>query len=80
MSDPLHVIALVACDLKLAAPEPFANLVEAFRAYENKCIDDLLAAGPDGIVGAQGKANAVRAVRTKLQDCMSIRAKLEARK
>jgi hypothetical protein len=80
MSDPLHDAAMIAVDLKAAAPRSFDDFVTALCAYENKCINDLLAAGSDGILGAQGRASTARAIRTKLQECTEIRANAEKRK
>jgi len=80
MSDPLYGIAHAAADLKRAAPEQFDRLVAAFRAYEERCKSDLLAAEPNVIVGAQGKAWVAQQLRVKLEDCLTIRETIEKRK
>lgn len=80
MSDPLFPIALAACDLKAAAPKSFDDLIKAMKAWEERTIDDLLAAGPSDIVGAQSIARTARQIRTKLETCMQTRDTAERRK
>lgn len=80
MSDPLFAIINAAADLKVAAPEQYERLVEAFRDYERRAISDLLAAGTDVIVGAQSKAWLLSQLRQKLEDCLNQRANYEKRK
>lgn len=80
MNDPLYGIVMAAADLKFAAPEAFDKLVEAMREYERRAMSDLLAAAPDVIVGAQSKAWVLSQLRTKLEDCVSLRATYATRK
>ena len=80
MSDPLHTLALIACDIKAGAPNSFASLLLTVQQWEEKSIDEFLAAPPDAILGAQSKANMVRQLRQKLQNCTTIRDQVEKRR
>ena len=80
MSDPLFALVMVAADLKLAAPAQYDRLVASVKIFEEKCREDLQAADAVGIFQAQGKAQAVTQLRTKLEQCIELRAKYEARK
>lgn len=71
---------MAAAELKLAAPREYDKLLEAVRVFENRCRDDLQAAEPNVIFPAQGKAQLVTQLRQKLEDCLDLRAKYEARK
>lgn len=80
MSDPLYAISMTAADLKLAAPREFDRFVETLKNFEMRCGDELYAAGPDGIFPAQGKAQLMRLLRQKIEDCLKIKATHETRK
>lgn len=80
MSDPLVPFVLAAAELKIAAPRQFDQLVEAVRVFEERCRDDLSAAEATVIFPAQGKAQLVTQLRQKLEGCLELRAKYEARK
>lgn len=80
MSDPLFPLVMAAAELKLAAPREYDKLLDAFRVFENRCRDDLQAAEPNVIFPVQGKAQLVTQLRQKLEDCLDLRAKYEARK
>jgi hypothetical protein len=79
MSDPLYAIVLAAVDLKIAAPTSYDRLVDAFKAFEQQCSADLHAAGSDVILGVQARSCAVRDLRIRLEDCITIRAQIEGR-
>jgi hypothetical protein len=80
MSDPLAGIVIAATELKLAAPKEYEKLLDAMRALEARCQADLNAAEPNVIFPAQGKVNLIIQLRQKLEDCLDLRAKYEARK
>jgi len=71
---------MAAADLKLAAPPEYDRLVQAIKSFEERCRDDLAAAEPNVIFPAQGKAQLVTQLRQKLETCLDLRAKYEARK
>jgi hypothetical protein len=79
-NDPLHDMALAAADLKAAASQHFDTMVDHLFKYEVKSIDELLAAGPGDVLGAQAKARTVRQLRLKLQTCMITRDQAEKRR
>jgi hypothetical protein len=79
-NDPLHDMALAAADLKATNSQRFDDMVDQLFKYEVKSIDELLAAGPDDVFGAQAKAKTIRQLRLKLQTCMLIREQAEKRR
>lgn len=80
MSDPLHDVAMAASELKMAAPKEYDKFIEAVKGLEARCQADLNAAEPNVIFPAQGKVNLIIQLRQKLEDCINLRAKFEARK
>jgi len=73
-------VVMAAADLKVVAPQEYEKLVAAVRVLEERCRDDLSAAEPHVIFPAQGKAQLVTQLRQKLETCLELRAKYEARK
>ena len=80
MSDPWVNVVLAAADLKVAAPREYDKFLEVLKGVEDRCRDDLQAAEPNVIFPAQGKAQLVTQLRQKLETCLELRAKYEARK
>jgi hypothetical protein len=80
MADPLYDFVMAAADLKLAAPKEYEKFVMAVRVFEERTRDDLAAAEANVIFPAQGKAQLVTQLRQKLEACLDLRAKYEARK
>ena len=80
MSDPFYPLVVAAAELKLAAPREFDNFIEAFKALEDRTRTELIAAEPNVIFAAQGKAWLVAHLRKKLEDCLQIKRTTEARK
>jgi hypothetical protein len=79
-NDPLHDMALAAADTKASNSQRFDDMVDALFKYEVKSMDELLAAGPGDVLGAQAKAKTVRQIRLKLQTCMITRDQAEKRR
>jgi hypothetical protein len=80
MSDPMYLLVMAAAELKLAAPQEYERLIKAVKIFEDRCRDDLQAAEPNVIFPAQGKAQVITQLRQKLESCIDLRAKFEARK
>jgi hypothetical protein len=80
MSDPLFDVTMAAAELKLAAPREYEKFIEAVKLFEERLRQDLLAAEPNVIFAAQGKAWLMAQFRMKLETCIELRAKHEARK
>lgn len=80
MSDPTFLLVMAAADLKLAAPQEYDRLIQAVKVFEDRCRDDLQAAEPNVIFPVQGKAQLMTQLRQKLENCLDLRAKFEARK
>jgi hypothetical protein len=80
LTDPLYSIAYAAADLKRAAPDFYEKLVDAVKAYENRCLQDLLVADPGVLLGAQQKAWVVAQLRQRFENCIALRDQGEKRK
>lgn len=80
MSDPLYPVVIAAADLKLAAPREFDKLVEVLKGLENHLDTELRVAGANVIFTAQGKAQMVAQLRTKLENCLQLKNTYEQRK
>jgi hypothetical protein len=72
VSDPLYQVAVAAVEIKRAAPREFDKLVEAIKVLEMRCDSEFRSASPNVIFIAQGKAQLVVQLRTKLENCMEI--------
>lgn len=64
-------IVSAAAELKRAAPQPYDTFVRAMKAYAERAKKDLLAAEANVIFPAQGKAQALDQLATKLEDCIN---------
>lgn len=80
MSDPIYGLVMAAAELQLAAPREFDGFVAALKAHEKKTKADFLAADPNGILAAQGKAQAIVQLRQKIEDCRSLKNTYAQRK
>ena len=72
-------LTIAASNLKVAAPDQFEALIRAFQMLEDKAMADLLSAPSVGIVNAQGKADMVKQLKSRLVDCMEQRNKYQNR-
>lgn len=80
MADPLHAVMMAGAELKAIAPHEFEKLIAALKNYEERCRDELSAAEANVIFPAQGRAQLITVIRTKLENCSQLRANFEARK
>lgn len=79
MADPLHNVMMTAAELKLMAPREYDKFIEAMKAFETRCMNDLVAAADNVIFPAQGKAQIITQLRQKLENCHQLKADYEAR-
>ena len=78
-NDPYYEITMAAANLKVAAPEQFDRLLEAFRQLEEREKMALIGAGPGAIFNAQGEAAMVVRLRKRLKNCLEQRAHYQKR-
>jgi hypothetical protein len=79
ISDPLYSITMAAANLKVAAPEQFAALVEGFRHLETKYRTEFSIAGPDVIFGAQARSWLASQLVGRLENCLEQRKNYQMR-
>jgi hypothetical protein len=72
-NDPWYELTMAASNLKVALPEQFNLLVEAFKQLEEKQKTDLLAADAGVILNAQGKASVLAEIRKRMELCLEKR-------
>jgi hypothetical protein len=72
-NDPWYELTMAASNLKVAVPEQFGLLVEAFKQLEEKQKTDLLAADAGVILNAQGRASVLAEVRKRMELCLEKR-------
>lgn len=78
--NPLTDIVMAAAPLKAAAPQQFAALVEAVRAYEIATIADMVSSeNPHDVFRCQGGVKLVQQLRRHLQECSELRATYQRR-
>jgi hypothetical protein len=77
--DPLSALVLAAAEMKIAAMPQFNAVVTALKELEEKFKTDLMAAEPDQIFGAQGRAQLARQIRQKFEDCLKLREDIKRR-
>jgi hypothetical protein len=77
--DPWFHLTIAASNLKVAAPDQFEALVRAVQLVTDKETKGLLAAGTEGIMGAQGRTNLAISIRDRLVNCMEQRKNYEKR-
>jgi hypothetical protein len=77
--DPWFHITIAASNLKVVAPEQFEALVRAVQLLADKENKALLAAGAEGIMGAQGRTNMALQLRDRLVNCMDQRKNYQNR-
>jgi hypothetical protein len=78
--NPLTDIVMAAAQLKAAAPQQFAALMEAVRAYEVATIADLVSSeNPHDVFRAQGGVKLLQQLRRHMVESQEMRAKYERR-
>jgi hypothetical protein len=78
--NPLTEIVMAAANLKAAAPQHFAALVDAIRAYEKQAIVDMVSGDqPHEIFRAQGGVKIISALRKQLVECTELRDQYQRR-
>ena len=75
--DPLFLLTIAASNLKVVAPDQYTALERAFQVLVEKENKAFLAAGPEGIMGAQGRTNMAILIRDRLVNCMDQRKNYE---
>jgi len=75
----MYEITMAASALKIALPEQFDRLVEAFRHLEEKVTRELISAPREGILGAQGRAALAGELKTRLEKCLEQRTSYQNR-
>lgn len=71
--DPWFHLTIAASNLKIVAPDQYAALERAFQLLADRENKALLAAGPEGVMAAQGRTNLAIQMRDRLVDCMEKR-------
>jgi hypothetical protein len=77
--DPWYELTMAASNLKVALPEQFELLVEAFKQLEEKQKTDLLAAEASVILNAQGRASIATEIRKRVEKCLEKRSSYQNR-
>lgn len=73
-------IVMAAASLKASAPQHYAALVDAIRAYEVATIADMVSSeNPHDVFRAQGGVKILSALRKHLQECSELRATYQRR-
>jgi len=75
----MYDITMAAADLKVSVPDQFGRLVVAFRALEEKYQREFIAADPNVIFGAQGRAWLAMQLRARLEFCLEQKNEIEKR-
>ena len=75
----MYAVTMAASNLKVAAPDQFERLVEAFRQVEERYKADLIAAPASVIFNAQGHAWLAGQLRLRLEKCHEQRHAYESR-
>jgi hypothetical protein len=71
---PLVELVMSAANLKAAAPQFYAQLCDALRAYEVQAIAEMLAGDtPHDLFRSQGKVKTVQQLRKHLNECFELR-------
>lgn len=78
-NDPWYELTIAASNLKVALPEQFEKLVEAFKQLEEKLKLDLFAADRGVILNAQGQASVVAKIRERVEQCLEKRKSYQNR-
>lgn len=76
----MFALTIAASNLKIAVPDQFDALVRAFQLLVDRENKALLAAGQEGIMGAQGRTNLAIQVRDRLVNCLEQRKTYQDRK
>ena len=72
--NPLTELVMVAANLKGAAPQFFAQLVEAIRLLEVQSITEMVAADrSEELFRQQGRVKTIQQIRRHLQECQQLR-------
>ena len=77
--DPWYHLTIAASHLKINLPDQFAALERAVQMVVDKENKALLAAGAEGIMGAQGRTNLASQIRDRLVNCLEQRKNYEKR-
>lgn len=72
-NSPLTDLVMAASQLKAAAPQFYAQLIEAMRALEVQSILELGSADGNDIYRAQGKLKSIQQLRKHLIECSELR-------
>lgn len=80
MSDPLYGLIKSAAELKRAARGPYEEFIKSFRVYLERAKTDLITADKDKVFQAQGKAQVLWELATKLEDCLTLDENYRMRK
>jgi len=76
----MMLLTIAASNLKVAVPDQFDALLRAFQVLADKENKTLLAAGSEGIMGAQGRANLANTIKDRLEKCLEQRKTYENRR
>lgn len=71
-NDPFLAIVTAAAELKRAAPAQYEHLTKAMRSYAERAKNELVVADANVIFPAQGKAQALGQLASKLEDCIAL--------
>ena len=73
-------LVMAAAPLKAAAPQQYAALVEAIRAYEVATITDMVSKeNPHDVFRAQGGVKILSALRRHLHECTELKQTYQRR-
>jgi hypothetical protein len=79
-NDPMVAVIMGAATLKRMAPVEFDLFLRAVKALADSAHSSFLAASPDSIFQAQGKAQTLDQLAKKLEDCMALEDQYRTRR
>ena len=77
--DPWYHITIAASEIKGALPEQFTALLTGFQLLAQKENKAFLAAGAEGVMGAQGRTNLALQIAERLERCFELRKNYQSR-
>jgi len=78
--DSFVPIVMAAAELRRGSADRYEALVKSVRAHAERAKADLLAAGHDGLLWSQGRAQALDQLAYKLENCITLDEQYRARK
>ena len=70
--DSMTAVVRAAAELKRSSPEKFDAFLKSMIDHADRSLRDMLAAGRDGVHGAQGRAQALDDLAKKLENCIQL--------